>query len=96
MAEARQFSPLIAFSGYEGHIRKTIRDWFSKLDELQGPPFDISLWSLLISFDNMGRAGYSTEWGVVKTGRHNHFLDLLEATFRAIGKFGRLQWPLGQ
>jgi len=47
---------------------------FSKLDELQGQPFDISLWSLLISFDSMGKVGLLEEWGVVKAGRHNYFL----------------------
>ena len=43
----------------------------------------------------MDRVGYSREWGVVKADRHNYFLDLLESTFRPIGKFVRLQWLLG-
>ena len=43
----------------------------------------------------MDRVGSSREWGVVKAGRHNYFLDLLESTFRPIGKFVRLQWLLG-
>ena len=76
MAKSGQVSPLTAVS--EGHIRKTIRGWFSKLDELQGQPFDISLWSLLVLFDSMGGDGYSREWDVVKAGRRNHFLDLVE------------------
>lgn len=55
---------------------------------------DIALWSLLISFDNMGRVGFSRHWGLVRDGRHNHMLTLLEATFKPIGKMGRIQWPL--
>lgn len=55
---------------------------------------DISLWSLLISFDNMGRVGYSREWGAIKSGKESRMLSLLESLFRPIGKFGRLAWPI--
>jgi hypothetical protein len=94
MAEANESSLLLALNGYEVHTRRTALDWLAKLDTLQGQPVDISLWSLLISFDNMGRVGYSREWGLVRGGQHSRMLGLLEAAFRPIGKMGRLQWPL--
>jgi hypothetical protein len=85
---------LTALNQYEFHTRKTVLDWLTKLETLQGEAIDISLWSLLISFDNMGRVGYSREWGLVKSGRHNHMLNLLEATFKPLGKLGRVVWPV--
>ena len=94
MAEAKKSSLPTALNEYEVHTRMTTLDWLAKLDTLHGEPVDISIWSLLISFDNMGRVGYSREWGVIKDGRHNYMLNLLEASFRPIGRMGRLQWPI--
>lgn len=42
----------------------------------------------------MGRVGYSREWGVVEKGTESLMLSLLEATFRPIGKLGRVGWIL--
>lgn len=79
-----------ALTGYELHTRLTIRDWFSKLESLQGSPLNISLYSMLISFDNMGRVGYSKEWGVIKAGHANNMLSLLEVLTRLAGKLGQI------
>jgi hypothetical protein len=81
-----------ALTGYELHTRLTIRDWLSKLESLQGSPLDISLYSELISFDNMGRVGYSKEWGVIKAGHANNMLSLLDVLTRPSGKLGRVAW----
>ncbi|KAH8821374.1 cytochrome P450 [Xylogone sp. PMI_703] len=80
--------------GYENRIKETIRDFFSKIESKRQDPIDISLYSLLISFDTMGRVGYSKEWGVVKKGSEDVMLSLLEAAFRPIGKLGRVAWIL--
>lgn len=56
---------------------------------------DTSLFSLLISFDNMGRVGFSREWGLVRAGKENRLLHLIEVLFGSIALLGSsLNWPV--
>lgn len=71
-----------------------MKDWFSVLDSKAKTPLDVSLYSILIAFDNVGRIGYSREWGVVKAGKEDRMLELLGASFKPMGKMGRVTWPL--
>lgn len=83
-----------ALAGYEVQTKSTLRDWFEVLDSKSKTPLDVSLYSILIAFDNVGRIGYSREWGVVKAGKEDRMLELLGASFKPMGKMGRVTWPL--
>jgi len=83
-----------ALAGYEVKTRVTLRDWFQVLDKKCKEPLDVSLYSILIVFDNVGRIGYSRDWGVVKAGKEDRMLELLGASFKPMGKMGRVAWPL--
>lgn len=82
---------------YERHAEATARDWLRRLDELAaaGRPVDTSLFSLLISFDNMGRVGFSREFGLVTAGKESHYLELIEWLFGSIAVLGSsFGWPV--
>jgi hypothetical protein len=55
---------------------------------------DTSLFSLLITFDHMGKIGYSRDFGTIEAGKENRMLDLLEVMFGQIGQLGELTWPI--
>lgn len=61
---------------------------------MEGLPVNTSLYSLLIPFDNIGKVGYSHDFGLVKAGKENHYLALLESVFGMAGKMGQSTWPL--
>ncbi|ROW11442.1 hypothetical protein VMCG_01185 [Cytospora schulzeri] len=82
---------------YETHAEVTARDWLDKLKELVAAvkAVDTSLYSLLISFDNMGRAGFSREFGLVPAGKESHYLELIEWLFGSIAVLGSsFSWPV--
>lgn len=82
---------------YERHAEATARDWLQRLGDLAaaGRAVDTSLFSLLISFDNMGRVGFSREFGLVTAGRESHYLELLEWLFGSIAVLGSsFSWPV--
>lgn len=62
---------------------------------MDGAPIDTSLYALLIPFDNIGRVGFSTEFGMVRSGRETELLRLLGIGFAAASKLGQMGWPLG-
>jgi cytochrome P450 len=80
---------------YEQQGHATIEDWLAKLAELDGSPIDTSLYALLIPFDNIGRVGFSSEFGMVRSGRETELLRLLGVGLAAAGKLGQMGWPIG-
>ncbi|KUI67260.1 Tryprostatin B 6-hydroxylase [Cytospora mali] len=72
-------------------------DWLTRVEELAaaGQAVDDSLFSLLISFDNMGRVGFSREFGLVTAGKESHYLELIEWLFGSIAVLGSsFGWPV--
>jgi hypothetical protein len=74
-------------------VQETCRSWLAKLETLEGKPVNTSLYSLLIPFENMGKMGFSVEFGVIKAGEESRMLHLIEVMFASIGKIGQLSWP---
>jgi len=82
---------------YEVLVRETARDWLAKLAECaeEARSVDISLFSLLIAFENMGRVGFSKVWGGVRAGKESRLLYLIEFLFGQIAALGSsLNWPV--
>lgn len=42
----------------------------------------------------MGKVGYSTDFGTIKSGNADRMLHLIEVSFAAIGNIGQLTWPI--
>lgn len=82
-------------AAYEEHGHATIEDWLAKLAELDGAPVNTSLYALLIPFDNIGRVGFSCEFGMVRSGAETELLRLLGVGLAAAGKLGQMGWPIG-
>ncbi|KAK3356649.1 cytochrome P450 [Lasiosphaeria hispida] len=79
---------------YENSTRMVCKTFLGKVAALEGRPIDSSLFSLLITFDNMGKIGFSHQFGTIEAGKENHMLGLLEVTFGQIAQLGELVWPL--
>lgn len=82
---------------YEKYTDITIKAWLNKLDQQAKAenPVDTSLFSKLISFDNMGRVGFSKDFGLVGEGKENQYLSLIEWLFESISILGSsLSWPV--
>lgn len=71
-----------------------IRTWLQKVGAANGQPIDTSLFSLLITFDHMGKIGFSHEFKTIEAGKENRMLHLLEVTFGQVASLGELSWPL--
>lgn len=71
-----------------------VRSWLGRLDELGSRPVDTSHYATLIGFDNMGRIGFSTDFGTVREGREDSMLELLEITFGTAAALGHVYWPV--
>ncbi len=81
-----------AIARYTRYTQEVCHDWLEKLDELDGKPINILLYTKLIPFDNMGKMGYSVNFGTVKAGKHDHILDFQEITFGNMGVVGQVNW----
>ncbi|KAK4447358.1 Tryprostatin B 6-hydroxylase [Podospora aff. communis PSN243] len=81
-------------ANYETSTRSVCNTWLRKIASSEGKPIDTSLFSLLITFDHMGKIGYSHDFGTVEAGKENRMLDLLEVMFGQIGQLGELTWPI--
>lgn len=79
---------------YENSTREVCRIWVSKLASTNGQPVETSLLSNLFAFENMGKVGFSHDFGVLQEGKENQMLDLLETMFGAMGQLGELIWPI--
>jgi hypothetical protein len=81
-------------ANYEIKTRKVVRTWLDRLNTLDGAPIEVSKAMLLVAFDNMGKLGFSTEFGTVTTGEGVKWLDLLEVLLGSIAKVGGMPWPI--
>lgn len=70
-----------AISGYETTTREVCHIWLKKVSEFKGAPINTSLFSLLVSFDNMGKVDFSLEFGTLEAGKEDLMLNLLETMF---------------
>ncbi|KAL7931819.1 cytochrome P450 [Trichoderma chlorosporum] len=83
-----------AMESYESYAREVVYEWLEKMASLQGQPINTSLYSLLIPFENMGRMGFSCNFGSIQKGKEDPMLHYLEETLGTIGKLGQLWWPI--
>ncbi|KAK1757195.1 Tryprostatin B 6-hydroxylase [Echria macrotheca] len=85
-----------SLSSYEPLTREVCHAWLSKLQTASASrdELDTSLFSLLITFDNMGKIGFGHEFGTVAAGRENRMLRLLEVMFGQVAGLGELAWPI--
>ena len=81
---------------YETSTRQICHTWLSQLDifSAEGRAINTSLFSLLITFDHMGKIGFSHDFKTIEVGKENRMLDLLEAMFGQLGQLGELVWPV--
>lgn len=68
--------------------------WLKKVASLEGSPIDTSLFSLLITFDHMGKIGFSHDFKTLEAGKEVPMLHLLEVMFGQAGQLGELIWPI--
>jgi len=54
----------------------------------------MALFAELITFDNMGKIGFSYEFNSVQAGVEHRMLHLLKCMFGQMGELGELIWPL--
>jgi len=83
-----------ALAGYEASTREVCRSWLNKVASFNGRPIDTSLFSRLITFDHMGKIGFTHEFHTVDDGKENHMLRLLEVLFGQVAQLGELAWPI--
>jgi tryprostatin B 6-hydroxylase len=83
-----------AMAKYELDTRNVMRTWLDRLDTLKGAPVEITEAVLLVAFDNMGKIGFSREFGTIATGKGVKWLDLLDALLGAVAKLGGAPWPI--
>lgn len=83
-----------ALDQYESESQIVVKSWLDKIDAANGQPINVSLFALLIAFDNIGRIAYSKDFGTVKSGKETRMLDMAEVTFATIATLGHLDWPL--
>lgn len=83
-----------ALAGYENTTREVCHRWLRKISEFNGAPINTSLFSLLVSFDNMGKIGFSHEFHTLEAGREDRMLKLLETMFGQLAQLGELVWPV--
>ncbi|KAK0641738.1 cytochrome P450 [Cercophora newfieldiana] len=85
-----------ALTVYEQSTREICHTWLSQLAGFssKGTAVDTSLFSLLITFDHMGKIGFSHDFKTIEAGKENRMLDLLEVMFGQLGQLGELAWPV--
>ncbi|KAK0747207.1 cytochrome P450 [Schizothecium vesticola] len=85
-----------ALTTYETSTRQICHTWLSQLDvfSAEGRAINTSLFSLLVTFDHMGKIGFSHDFNTIEAGKENRMLDLLEVMFGQLGQLGELVWPV--
>ncbi|KAK0610800.1 cytochrome P450 [Immersiella caudata] len=83
-----------SLAAYEISTREVCNTWLRKIESAGGRPINTSLFSLLITFDHMGKIGYSHDFCTIEAGKENRMLDLLEVMFGQLGQLGELTWPI--
>ncbi|KAJ3960404.1 hypothetical protein N0V92_002941 [Colletotrichum tropicale] len=84
----------LALERYEEETRAVLRAWLGRIEEVEGKPIDTALYAKLIPFDNMGRVGFSHNFGTVQDGRDDRMLELIETSFKLAARMGGISWPL--
>ncbi|KAK3998210.1 Tryprostatin B 6-hydroxylase [Cladorrhinum sp. PSN332] len=79
---------------YEDRTRQVCHTWLDTLKSLNGTPINTTLYSNLLTFDHMGKIGFSHEFSTLQEGKHNDMLDYLQQMFGPMGRLGELIWPL--
>lgn len=79
---------------YETKTRSVMRTWLDRLHNLDGAPIEITEAVLLVAFDNMGKVGFTKEFGTTSTGKGVRWLNLLNAAFGRIARLGGVPWPI--
>ena len=83
-----------ALGTYESTTREICKTWLKKAASFNGQPINTSLFSLLVTFDHMGRVGFSQNFRTIEAGEEHRMLDLIEVLFGQLGQLGELSWPL--
>ncbi|KAB5570125.1 cytochrome P450 [Coniochaeta sp. 2T2.1] len=83
-----------AMAKYEIDTRTVSRTWLERLSSLDGAPVEITNAMLLVAFDNMGKIGFSKEFGTVTTGQGVKWLALLSSFLRQGAGLAMVTWPL--
>ncbi|KAH8902894.1 cytochrome P450 3A24 [Coniochaeta sp. PMI_546] len=83
-----------AMAKYETKTRTVMRTWLDRLHNLDGAPIEITEAVLLVAFDNMGKVGFTKEFGTTSTGQGVRWLNLLNAAFGRIARLGGVPWPI--
>lgn len=79
---------------YETETRKVVRAWLARLENLDGAPIEVTKALLLVAFDNMGKIGFSKEFGTVASGKGVKWLDLLDVLLASVARLGGMPWPI--
>ncbi|KAK4228689.1 Tryprostatin B 6-hydroxylase [Podospora fimiseda] len=79
---------------YENKTREVCHSWLEKLKSLNGTPIDTTLYSNLLTFDHMGKVGFSHDFNTLPLGKHDRMLDLIQLMFGPMGLMGEVIWPL--
>ena len=79
---------------YEKHTRNVMRAWLGRLEALDRAPLEISEAVLLVAFDNMGKIGFTKEFGTVASGKPVRWLNLMSALFTSVARLGGVAWPI--
>ncbi|KAM7196765.1 Tryprostatin B 6-hydroxylase [Naviculisporaceae sp. PSN 640] len=85
-----------ALASYEVQTREVLAIWVDKLSSAAKTqtPLNSTLYSLLVSFENMGKIAFSHDFGTLAAGKEVRMLHLLEAMFGGMAKIGELVWPM--
>ncbi|KAK3990437.1 Tryprostatin B 6-hydroxylase [Cladorrhinum sp. PSN332] len=83
-----------AIATYEAKTRQVCHSWITKLKSLNCTPINSSLFAELITFDNMGKIGFSYDFNSIKAGVEHRMLQLLKCMFGQMGELGELVWPI--
>ena len=79
---------------YEIDTRTVSRTWLERLDSLDGAPVEITKAMVLVAFDNMGKIGFSKDFGTVTTGQGVKWLALLSSLFKQGADIAMVAWPI--
>jgi hypothetical protein len=79
---------------YEKDTRTVARTWLDRLASIDGAPVEVTKAMLLVAFDNMGKIGFTKEFGSITKGEGTRWLNLLSALFEQLARLGGLPWPV--
>jgi hypothetical protein len=83
-----------AMAVYETQTRSVVRTWLGRLESHEKAPIETTQAMLLLAFDNMGKIGFSKDFGTILAGKGTRWLDLLHVSFTQVAKLGNVRWPI--